>query len=242
MNTNTEPSNSPDQQGRKPLGCLSILGLMLLTVVISVGATFWLVKSQLFPKNFEPVELSQAEETALQEKLDAVGLGEVFNTDNTAANGQKNLTTEQAQESKDLAPEPYSENPAKRSIALTEKELNAMLANNTNLAQRLVIDLADNLASAKLLVHLDPDFPFLGGKTLKVNAGTEIAFRNDRPIVILKGVSVWGVPIPNAWLGGLKNVDLVNEFGAEEGFWKAFADGIEDVRVAEGQVHIKLKE
>jgi hypothetical protein len=55
-------------------------------------------------------------------------------------------------------------------------------------------------------------------------------------------VSVWGVPIPNAWLGGLKNVDLVGEFGGQEGFWKSFADGIEYVQVTDGQVVVKLKE
>jgi hypothetical protein len=28
---------------------------------------------------------------------------------------------------------------------------------------------------------------------------------------LLRGVSVWGESTPNAWLGGLKNVDLVQE-------------------------------
>ncbi len=233
--------NTETKQEKRPLGCLSILGLMLLTIIISVGATFWLVKSQLFPKEFEPVALSESEGSQLQQKLDSVGLGDMLKAlpGNTK---QPNITAEQEKDSSDLTPEPYSEDPIKRNISLTEKELNALLANNTNLAQRLVIDLAENLASAKLLIHLDPDFPFLGGKTLKVNAGTELGFHNTKPIVILKGVSVWGVPIPNAWLGGLKNLDLVNEFGGNEGFWKSFADGIEDIRVAEGQLQIKLRE
>ena len=59
---------------------------------------------------------------------------------------------------------------------------------------------------------------------------------------MLKGVSLWGVPIPNAWLGGLKNVDLVKEFGAQRGFWQAFAAGVENIRVEEGNLSIKLKE
>jgi hypothetical protein len=58
----------------------------------------------------------------------------------------------------------------------------------------------------------------------------------------VKGVSVMGVPIPNAWLGGIKNIDLVEEFAAEEGFWKAFAAGVEDLEVRDGQLWIKLKE
>ena len=224
---------------KRGLGCFGIAGLMLLTIIISVGLTFWLVKSQLFPKPFEPVELSQKEEQTLQDKLDAIGLGEVVKA---APRAEDKLSDTQRQESVDLTPEPYTEDPEKRNISLTEKELNALLANNTNLAQRLVIDLADNMASAKLLVHLDPDFPFFGGKTLKVNAGTELAFRDGKPVVVLKGVSVWGVPVPNAWLGGLKNVDLVNQFGNDSGFWQGFAEGIADVRVSEGQLEIQLRE
>ncbi len=234
--------NTESQEQAKSLGCGTVLGLMLLTIVISVGAAFWLIKSQLFPKDFEPVELSVKEQEQLQDKLDSAGLGGVLKSGTSSHETAQAITDEQAQESADLSPEPYREDAGKRMISLSEKELNALLANNTNLAQRLVIDLADNLASAKLLVHLDPDFPFFGGKTLKVNAGTELAFRNQKPVVVLKGVSVWGVPIPNAWLGGLKNVDLVDEFGTQAGFWKSFADGVEDIRVSEGQLHIKLLE
>lgn len=131
---------------------------------------------------------------------------------------------------------------AKREITFSEKELNAMLAKNTDLADKAAIDLADNLASVKMIIPLDPDFPILGGKTLKANAGAELAYANGRPIIILKGVSVWGVPIPNAWLGNLKNVDLVKEFGGDEGFWKSFSDGVENIKVEDGQLKIKLKE
>ncbi len=60
--------------------------------------------------------------------------------------------------------------------------------------------------------------------------------------VMLKGVSLWGVPIPNAWLGGIKNVDLVEKFGDESGFWELFAAGVENIRVEEGNLSIKLKE
>ena len=51
-----------------------------------------------------------------------------------------------------------------------------------------------------------------------------------------------GIPIPNAWLGGLKNIDLISEFGDSDGFWKSFADGVEDIHVEEGALKIKLKQ
>jgi len=57
-----------------------------------------------------------------------------------------------------------------------------------------------------------------------------------------RGVSLGGIPLPNAWLGNLKHKNLVDEFGTEGGFWKLFAEGIEDINVKEGHIRIKLKE
>jgi hypothetical protein len=117
-----------------------------------------------------------------------------------------------------------------------------MVANNQDLAKKLAIDLGDDLVSARLLVPVDQDFPILGGKTLRISTGVEMAFRDAKPIVILKGVSIMGVPIPNAWLGGMKNIDLISEFGDQQGFLAGFAEGVEDIRVEEGELKIKLKE
>jgi hypothetical protein len=117
-----------------------------------------------------------------------------------------------------------------------------MVAKNTDLAQKMAIDLAENMVSIKLLIPLDPDFPMLGGKTLKVKAGAELAYRDGRPVVKLKGISLMGVPMPNAWLGGIKNIDLISEFGTDEGFWKTFADGVDSISVVEGFLKIQLKE
>jgi len=50
-----------------------------------------------------------------------------------------------------------------------------------------------------------------------------------------------GAPIPNAWLGNLKNVDLVNDFGLDSGFWKTFAACVEYVNVQDGMLKLKLK-
>ena len=128
-----------------------------------------------------------------------------------------------------LEPQKYTEEGASREVSFSERELNALLASNTDMAQRLAIDLSDDLASARLLIPLDPDFPILGGKTLRVNAGLEVAFRGGRPVAILRGVSLMGVPLPNAWLGNLKNVDLISEFGSDPGIWQSFAAGIEHI-------------
>jgi hypothetical protein len=221
-------SNNDGEPDKKTKSVLLIIGVILLTIILSVGITLWVINTYFFPSQFQPVELSQQENLKLDKKLMQFSwLAE--NSDPTLKHNR-------------LEPEKYSELGATRKISLTERELNALLAKNTNLANKLAIDLSDNMASGKLLMPMDEDFPIIGGKTIKISAGMELAFVKNRPIIKLKGVSIMGVPIPNAWLGGLKNVDLVNEFGQDEGFWKAFADGVEDIQIAEGNLNIRLKE
>ena len=236
---NLDNFSENENKNSKKGGCLRTLGIMLITVIISVVATVFVINYYLFPKQLTPVELNQREESVLNAKLKQFGLPTLPSSSADSADSFSEMASDTANT---LEPEPYSEVNAKREIIFSEKELNAMLAKNTDLADKVAIDLADNLASVKMIIPLDPDFPILGGKTLKANSGAELAYANGRPIVILKGVSIWGVPIPNAWLGNLKNVDLVKEFGGDEGFWKSFSDGVENIRVSEGQLIIKLKE
>ena len=221
------------QEKKKGMGCFSILGLMLITVLISVGITVWIINSYIFQKRFDPVKLSQKEVHILNQKLKWFdGFVSPKHTTNSSTESQAAT----------LTPEKYSEEGTERVVELSERELNALLAKNTDLSDKLAIDLSDDLLSAKLLIPMAPDFPIIGGKTIKASVGIELAFKNSRPIVILRGVSLMGVPVPNAWLGGLKNIDLIQEFGQNEGFWRAFSDGVEDMHVEEGRFKIKLKE
>ena len=223
----TSDISSDLQPQRRSSGLRTAL-IVLVTVLVTVAATLLVVKIYLFPSEFRPVHLNAREERVLDDKLerlDALG-ADPGRRDDTGA----------------LVPERYSEAGADRTITLSERELNALLARNTDLARKLAIDLSDNLVSAKLLVPVDEDFPIMGGKILKVRAGLELAYRNNKPIVILKGISLMGVPIPNSWLGGLKNIDLVAEYGADAGFWKSFADGVSNISVSEGKLQIELKE
>ncbi len=189
------------REKKKGTSRLSILGIVLVTVLISVGVTVWIIYGYIFPKKFKPVVLSQKEVSVLDQKLKRFnGLG----------SSKLNTDTSKEAQTTTLTPEKYSED-VDKVIGLTERELNALLAKNTNLSDKLVIDLSDNLLSVKLLIPVDKEFPFIGGKTIKVTAGMELAFKNSHPIVMLKGVSLMGVPIPNSWLGGLKNIDLIKD-------------------------------
>lgn len=222
------------------MGCFSVLALIILTVVITVAGTLWAINSSWLNGKFKPVQLSESEQATLSEKLSA--LGTFDNSVNEDKPADTSLTIEQSATQQDLQPEVYSEDDSKRLIELTERELNSLLAENTDLAEQVVVDLTEDLASVKLLIDMDPDFPFIGGKTLKVSSGAELSYTDNRPSVILRGVSVWGVPIPNSWLGQLKNIDLVEKFGDNDGFWKSFAEGIEDIQIEDGKLLLKLAE
>lgn len=232
----TQAKAAPQKSG---LGAMQVLGIVLLTVILTVGVTYWALNSYLFSREFKAVELSNKEEQVLDQKLEALG----FDLDITNGDRQRGgVSRSEFDDDGRLRPEKYSEAGAARDVAFSERELNALLASNSELASRMAIDLSADLMSAKLLIPVDPEFPVLGGKTLRVNAGIELAYQDGRPIAILRGVSLWGVPVPNAWLGNLKNIDLVAEFGADQGFWKAFADGVDNIQVEDGRLKVKLKE
>jgi hypothetical protein len=234
MTTEHEQLENPAH--KRGFRAIHILWIVLATILLSATVTYWVVRTYVYAKDFTPVQLSQSEQQVLNDKLKQLGY-------------QPSPASEPAQPSQPrerdeqwLRPERYSEAEARREVYFSERELNAMVANNQDLAKKLAIDLGDDLVSARLLIPMDRDFPILGGKTLRVSTGVEMAFRDTKPVVILKGVSVMGVPIPNAWLGGLKNIDLISEFGDQQGFWAGFAEGVEDIRVVEGELRIKLKE
>lgn len=228
---NTEKNTSL----RWPHVLLIVAGTIILTII----GTYWVLTSYVFVSSFEPVELSQKEEKTLQQKLRSIGYDFSFSSPQI---NQKDDIRNEINKEGFLKPEAYSEQGARREVSFTEREVNALLAKNTDLAQKLAIDFSNDLVSARLLIPLDADFPVMGGKTLRLNAGLGMAYRNDKPVIILKGVSIMGVPIPNAWLGGLKNIDLVSEFGVDPGFWKSFSEGVEHIQVADGKIDIRFKE
>ncbi len=228
---NTETVAAAEPQKKRGFSGLQVFAIVAGVILVTVLATVWVIKTWIFPSEFKPVKLSQQEEQVLDRKIERL----------ESMSGLQ-VSADEFDESGTLKPEAYSEDDARRDIRFSEKELNALVARNTNLASRLAIDLSDNLASAKLLIPLDEDFPIMGGQTVKVATGLELAFDAGRPVVVLKGVSIMGVPVPNAWLGNLKNVDLVQQFGSDRGFWKAFSDGVEFIQVEDGELHIKLKE
>lgn len=222
-----------NEMRKKGFRGIHVFWIVIGTIMLTVAVTFWVLRTYIYAKDFKPVELDQKEQTVLDTKLRMLG----YEPESAPAVEPGRETDQQW-----LRAERYQEDLAKGTLSFSERELNSLLAKSPDMARRVAMDLSDNMVSARILVPVDPDFPLLGGKTLRVSTGLEMAYRSGRPIVILKGVSIMGVPIPNSWLGGLKNVDLIGEFGDEQGFWSSFAQGVEDIQVQDGYLSIKLKQ
>ncbi|MCL2914992.1 arginine N-succinyltransferase [Shewanella corallii] len=244
--------NYTKQQG---FSGVQVMLIVLAVILITTATSFYIIKTYIFPSPFTPVELNQQEAKMLDNKLAALGWETETRTDSQSAvqrgntkyaeNDKTNSTQAELstapQRGSDLAPEPYSESPADRLVSFSEKEVNVMIARSPDFGQRVAVDFSQDLASAKILIPVPEDFPVMPGQIVRVSAGLDIRLDADRrPVVALVGVSVMGVPIPNAWLGNIKRVNLVNEFGSG-GFWTTFADGVEHISVTEGQLNIKLR-
>lgn len=225
---------------RARFGCLHVLAFAAAAMLLAAGLAFWWYRHNIDASPFAPTRLSQREREVLQAKL--AQLEEASGGAEDAGDSRQPTRVGDPRAGGPLKPEPYSEGRASREINLTEREVNALVARDEEMAKRVAIDMADDLVSVRLLVPMSDDFPILGGKTLRLNVGVALGYDKGRPLVAVRGVSLGGVPLPNAWLGDIKNKNLVEQFGGEGGFWDLFARGVDDIEVREGHLRLTLKE
>ncbi len=148
---------------RKGFSALQVFGIVVLVVVLTAVGTIFAARFWFFPSPFKPVMLSQQEEMKLDNKLQSFEML-VYSPENKR--GDNRSSENEKLSGGHLKPEAYTEVGASRTITLTEREINALLAKNTDLADKLAIDFADNLVSARMLIPVDTDFPILGGQVL----------------------------------------------------------------------------
>lgn len=227
--------------GKRQFGCGQVLVIVLLTALVSGGLVLWWAKRNLYTSELRPVALGSEEQEVLAEKLELL---------ETRVSGE--ILPEAPREgapiedpNQDPAAEPYSERFATRQVEISERELNAMIAqSDPDAGRHLAVDLSQDLVSLKLIVPMEEGIPIVGGKTIRIRAGFWVRFdgQGAQPNVVLKGVSLGGLPLPSAWLGGMKGKDFIAEFGQGGGFWEQFSEGIEALRVEDGRLSLTLKE
>jgi hypothetical protein len=128
--------------------------------------------------------------------------------------------------------------PGAREIILSERELNGLLHHNTSLGETLQLELASGAVHARIRADLDPALPLVGGRRLNARARFLVADDTPRPSLVLDDFTLWGVSLPNAWLGGIKGRDLLGDLlGHADGGGLA---GVEALRIEPGRLVIRL--
>ncbi len=209
-----------------------LFGLVLTLACLVLFAGWW-INRYVYAMPFEATQLNSAEQVDLNEKLRFL--------EPKRLDSSSKMRGESSASKVSLEPKPYREKAAQREIYLTEREVNALLAQDPEIAKRVAIDFSEDLVSVRMLVPVPAEFPVFGGKTLRVHVGLRLGYHQEKPIVAMTGVSWGGIPIPSAWWGDIKNINLVEEFAGNGGFWDQFAKGVENIRVQEGSLRIRLK-
>ena len=126
-----------------------------------------------------------------------------------------------------------------KEIILTERELNGLLNERTTLGKTVSFELATDAVHARIETDLDKDIPVLGGKHLKARARFLVGKADGHPSLVLDDVTVWGISLPNDWLGGIKGRDMLGEvLGGKNGK----ISGVEEFKIEPGRLIIRLAE
>jgi hypothetical protein len=239
MPTNPVPNVSgpppPVKKTRWPLyGCGALLTLMLI-IVASVVVTVWWIQRPI-----KPVVLTPQEKAAVEQKLraveDAKAPPAIPNRAVQSSNSADSARTEpnQAQD------RPYV--PGSKVLKLTEREVNGLLNQNTDLGKSVRLEFARDAINAYLAVPIPQDFPVGGGKMFRARGRFRVSLGNGgTPYAILEDVTVFGLSLPKAWLGGLKGENLLSDAMGERNGSPPLK-GVKSLRVEPGALVIEVED
>ncbi len=178
---------------------------------------------------FKPIALSITEKQTLDAKMAVLG-GKVQDVKVQNARVQE-------------LPAPSPTDPAK-TIVLNEREINAWLQEQ-GLGETVKFRIQDGKISASVLAPVDQDVPYLGGHTVRLQVAFNTKLDEHRRFALsLADVSVGGISLPNAWLGGVKGLNLLaqSDSGADDPVLNGFAAGIKDFQVRDGELRMILND
>ncbi|MDP0492480.1 MAG: hypothetical protein Q7Q71_15645 [Verrucomicrobiota bacterium JB023] len=205
------PISSSARTGRRWRIPLILLTLFILAV-IAVGAIFWWLNRPI-----KATVLAEPEKAVLEEKL---------------------ARLEEPEGATPSEPGTPDYQPGEKLIVLTERELNGLLHDNTGMGDQLKLELAKDAVHARISADIPEDFPIMSGKKLKGKARFLVKDTSGNPALILEDLTIWGISLPNAWLGDLKGKNLLGEL-----LGKSPSGGIAGIRnlvVEQDELRIEL--
>jgi hypothetical protein len=132
--------------------------------------------------------------------------------------------------------------PGSKEIRFTEREINGLLNQNTDLGKSVRIEFARDAVNAYLAVPIPQDFPIMGGKMFRARGRFAVSIGNGgAPFAVLEDVTVFGISLPKAWLGGLKGENLLQD-AVGQGKRGPILRGIKSLRVDPGALVLELED
>lgn len=131
-----------------------------------------------------------------------------------------------------------------RTLVITAREINAYLAQQ-NVGDRLKVDLGHDSISATLLVPVPPDagVPLISGTTLRLSLALSARMNEQGHAELqVRDVRIGGMPMPNAWLGDLKGVNLTSESLQQDPALRRFLAGIQHLQITPEGLRLVLAE
>lgn len=224
---NPSSAEPPRSTGRPPRY------LIVLLILAVLWAAFWGLL-QLRSGEPDAVTLNTEEKAVLEAKLQAL-TPRAREPETSRAPEPADPIIDLDDEAEPLVPELYEETDGARELRFTERELNALIARDPDLAGRVAVRLTPGQVSTRVRVDVPADVPLIGGRVLNVRSGVRFETGDRQIRARLVGLSVAGIPLPDAWLGGLKGEDLL----ALEPF-QQLRGGIESIEVRDGELALQL--
>jgi hypothetical protein len=236
---------------------------VLLAIIATVLIMIWWSQRPI-----KPVVFSQLEKATVDQKLERINAGSsaAQNTDHRtpatapqASTSQTPVTIPQKPDTTSQIPantplkdrpagsdvnitldQPYV--PGSKVLKLTEREINGLLNANTDLGKSVRLEFAQDAINAYVVVPIPQDVPVMGGKMFRARGRFRVSIGNGgTPFAILEDVTVYGLSLPKAWLGGLKGENLLeNAMGERNG--SPVLKGIKSLKVEPGALVLEVED
>lgn len=214
---------APNRRRWLLFGCGFLLAVMLV-ICATVVITIWYIQRPI-----QPVVLSVAEKAEVETKLERLS--------GSSTNGSPARIAAGAVARPELD-RPYV--PGGKVLRLTERELNGLLNENTDLGKTVRLELGRDAINAYITAPIPEDVPIMGGKTFRARGRFRISLTNGAaPVAVLEDVTVFGLSLPKAWLGGIKGENLLGDAMGERNGMPVL-QGVKSLHVEPGALVLEV--
>jgi hypothetical protein len=239
------PSPAPKKRGCLFYGCGALLAL-LVVIAATVAITYWWIQRPI-----KPVVLSASEKTAVDQKLQHLNGGNAAPQPPATASATSSIPNRPPIAAAPAAPAPGTEAnlgpgghyvPGSKVLKLTDREINGLLNANTDLGKSVRLEFARDAVNTYLAVRIPEDFPIGGGKMFRARGSFRVSLGSGgAPYAVLEDVTVFGLSLPKAWLGGIKGENLIGQAVGERNGAPVLR-GIKSLRVEPGALVLEVED